>query len=64
MLLSTLGVSLLGNLLTGKGVKRPHFYYIPGQRIMRTGEGTIRAAEGTVTSEGTIRAAEGTTTPG
>ena len=32
MLLGTLGVSLLGNLLAGKGV-------------MRAGEGTIRAGE-------------------
>ena len=33
MLLGTLGASLLGNLLTGKG-------------IMRTGEGIVRAGEG------------------
>ena len=34
MLLSTLGASLLGNLLTG------------GKRIMRTGDGIVRAGEG------------------
>ena len=33
MLLETLGASLLGNLLTGKG-------------IMRAGEGIVRAGEG------------------
>ena len=35
MLLGTLGVSLLGNLLTGKG-------------IMRAGDGIVRAGEGSV----------------
>ena len=35
LLLGTLGASLLGNLLTGKGV-------------MTTGEGTIKAGEGTI----------------
>ena len=38
MLLITLGTSLLGNLLTGKGVKRSN---IPGQGVMWAGEGTI-----------------------
>ena len=37
MLLGTLGASLLGNLLTGKG-------------MMRAGEGIIRAGEGSATS--------------
>ena len=37
MLLGTLGASLLGNLLTGK-------------RMMRAGEGIIRAGEGSATS--------------
>ena len=37
MLLGTLGASLLGNLLTGKG-------------IMRAGDGIVRAAEGSVAS--------------
>ena len=36
--------SLLGNLLTGKGVKTK----IPGKRVMRIGEGTIRADEFTI----------------
>ena len=35
MLLSTLGASFIGNLLTGKST-------------IRTGEGTIRAGEGTI----------------
>ena len=34
---------LLGNLLTGKGVKQPKSSNIPRQRVMRVGEGTIRA---------------------
>ena len=42
MLLITLGTSLLGNLLTGKGVKRSN---IPGQGVMWAGEGTIRAGQ-------------------
>ena len=40
MLLGTLGASLLGNLLTGKGVN------IKGKRIHTAGEGIIRAGEG------------------
>ena len=40
MLLGTLGASLLGNLLTGKGVNKK------GKRIHRAGEGIIRAGEG------------------
>ena len=40
MLLGTLGVSLLGNLLTGKGVNKK------GKGIYRAGEGTVRAGEG------------------
>ena len=48
MLLGTLGASLLGNLLTDKGVKRPKSSNIPGRGVMRAGEGTIRAGEGTV----------------
>ena len=39
ILLGTLGASLLGNLLTGKGVKSK----IPGQGVIKMGEGTIRA---------------------
>ena len=45
LLLCTLGASLLGNLLTGKGVKQSK---IPGQGVIRAGEGTIRAGEGTI----------------
>ena len=45
MLLGTLGASLLGNLLTGKGVKQSKTH---GIRVMRAGEGIIRAGEGTV----------------
>ena len=37
MLLGTLGASLLGNLLSGKG-------------IVRVGDGIVRAGEGSVTS--------------
>ena len=40
ILLGTLGASLLGNLLTGKGVN------IKGKGINRVGEGIIRAGEG------------------
>ena len=40
MLLGTLGASLLGNLLTGKGVNKK------GEGIHRTGVGLVRAGEG------------------
>ena len=40
MLLGTLGASLLGNLLTGKGVKQLNSSKIPGRGVMRAGEGT------------------------
>ena len=40
MLLGTLGASLLGNLLTGKGVNKK------GKGIHRAGEGTVRVGEG------------------
>ena len=40
MLLGTLGASLLGNLLTGKGVNKE------GKGIRRAGEGFVRAGEG------------------
>ena len=39
MLLAALGASLLGNILTGKGVNKK------GKRINRAGEGIIRAGE-------------------
>ena len=40
MLLGTLGASLLGNLLTGKGVNKK------GKGIHRAGDGILRAGEG------------------
>ena len=40
MLLGTLGASLLGNLLAGKGVNKK------GKGIHRAGEGIVRAGEG------------------
>ena len=42
MLLDTLGASLLGNLLTGKGVYRAE----KGKGINRSGEGIVRAGYG------------------
>ena len=44
MLLGTLGASLLGNLITGKGVVATG----QGRGTIRAGEGTFRAGEGTV----------------
>ena len=41
MLLGTLGASLLGILLTGKGVK----VKIPTRGVIRAGEGKIRAGQ-------------------
>ena len=50
MLFGTLGASLLGNLLTGKG-------------MMRADDGIVRAGEGSIASrakgEGIVRAGEG-----
>ena len=43
MLLGTLWASLLGNLLTGKGVKWSN---IPGWEVKRVGESTVRAGIG------------------
>ena len=40
MLLGTLGASLLGNLLTGKGLNKK------GKVIHRAGEGIVRGGEG------------------
>ena len=40
MLLGTLGASLLGNILSGKGINKT------GKGINRAGEGIIRAGEG------------------
>ena len=42
MLLGTLGASLLGNLLTGKGIYRAG----KGERVLRAGEGVLRAGFG------------------
>ena len=40
MLLGTLGASLLGNLLSGKGINKK------GEGTHRAGEGIVRASEG------------------
>ena len=40
MLIGTLGTSLLGTLLAGKGINRA------GEGINRVGEGIVRAGEG------------------
>ena len=37
-----IGASLLGNLSARKGIKRSK---LPGQRVMRTGEGTIKVGQ-------------------
>ena len=42
ILLGTLGARLLGNLITEKGVTNSK---IPRQRVMRAGEGRIRAGQ-------------------
>ena len=44
MLLGTLGASLSGNLLTGKGINKK------GKGTHRAGEGIIRAGEGNNTN--------------
>ena len=44
MLLVTLGASLLGNLLTGKGAIATS----QGRGTIRVGEGTFKAGEGTI----------------
>ena len=42
MLLGTLGASLLGNILTGKGVnKKDKGIHRAGEEIVRTGEGNM-----------------------
>ena len=51
MLLGTLGASLSGNLLTGKGTiatSQGHEAYMPGRGTIKAGEGTFRAGEDTV----------------
>ena len=50
MLLCTLGASLLGNILAGKGINKK------GQGIVRAGEG---AAKSTKQSQGIVRAGYG-----
>ena len=45
MLLNTLGASLLGNLLTCKGLKRSN---IPGRGVIRADKKIIRAGEGII----------------
>ena len=47
MLLGTLGASLLGNILAGKGINRAG----KGQRINRAGEGVIKAGYGNRSSK-------------
>ena len=46
MLLGTLGASLMGNLITGKGAIATS----QGRDTVRAVEGTFRAGEGTVTA--------------
>ena len=46
MLLGTLGASLLGNLLTGRGIYRAE----KGNGINRAGEGIVRASYGSHSS--------------
>ena len=52
MLLGTLGASLLGNLLTGKGATMwtSHRGVINKKRINKAGEGIVRAGEGSNTN--------------
>ena len=58
MVLGTLGVSLLGDLVTGKGVKQSK---IPGHKSNISGQGVIRADEDIIRAgRVTIRAGEGT----
>ena len=45
ILLGTLGASLLGNLLTSKGVNQQNPSNIPGAGVMRAGESTTTAGE-------------------
>ena len=65
MLLGTLGTSLLGNLLTGKGVKAkiPTFEAkIPGRWEIKAGKGGIVKSQGRLEQrhevQGTIRAGQ------
>ena len=52
MFLGTLGASLLGILLTDKGVRRSK---ILGRGVMREGQGSVTAGEGTIKAgDGTI----------
>ena len=53
MLLGTLGVSLLGNLLTGKGIVRT------GDTGNKKGKGIVRAGTGNKKGRGIVRAGTG-----
>ena len=52
MLLGTLGASLLGNLLTGKGIVRAGF-------VNKKGKGIVRAGSGNKKVKGIVRAGNG-----
>ena len=52
MLLGTLGASLLGNLLTGKGIVRAGF-------VNKKGKGIVRAGSGNKKGKGIVRAGNG-----
>ena len=61
MLLGTLGASLLGNLLTGKGLYRSgKGFYRSGKGLFRSGQGIYRAGQGIYRAgEGLYRSGEG-----
>ena len=52
MLLGTLGASLLGNLLTGKGIVRAGF-------VNKKGKGIVRAGSGNKKGKGIVRDGNG-----
>ena len=65
MLLGTLGASLLGNLLTGKGILRAGSGNKKGKGIVRAGSGNkkgkgiVRAGSGNKKGKGIVRAGTG-----
>ena len=65
MLLGTLGASLLGNLLTGKGIVRAGSGNKKGKGIVRAGSGNkkgkriVRAGSGNKKGKGIVRAGTG-----
>ena len=65
MLLDTLGASLLGNLLTGKGILRAGSGNKKGKGIVRAGSGNkkgkgiVRAGSGNKKGKGIVRAGTG-----